>query len=515
MENQRNDMQNSSVSALLGTKKISVFNCPYLGTLEDTDTSLAYPAAANHCFRDKSPASIDLSHQEAYCLTDQHPNCHVFLLSKVEQEADEELVVVQTAPKQHKRRLSLFALPIILVLILLAAIIWWPAPGTTIQDSLVRGAQYTNEISGGATLTGKPVAQQPVDTPEETVGSAPEAEAPSSSEAMLDESHQEESADNTSVPSAAPADSNPVTEDQSPLLTDSELTEDALQAAERSSVARGSGESSSSSAQPAAEVSVDMEFNNEETSAANEAQSNSETGSESAASVNETAEAAVEESAAEVVEVEAESSQEAETTEGEESPVLVTADLPVIATDTTDVSTAPAGTTQTNDAGEQVVLVGPVASSALSLEDGSEAVSFLPVYQSAGGGQQLSQIESKQFVTILGLDESAAWVNVRLENGTEGWINANQSGASTEVSAASGQVLPTVTSYPVIRYSFVDTGALNMRSGPGVEYDSLSVLNMGEIVGLIGRRSLGPWVRIRLDSGTEGWVNSSLLAPVS
>ncbi len=65
MEQQRSELQSGSVSESSGTGKVFVFNCPYLGTLEDADTSLAYPASANHCFRLDSPSAVDLAHQEA------------------------------------------------------------------------------------------------------------------------------------------------------------------------------------------------------------------------------------------------------------------------------------------------------------------------------------------------------------------------------------------------------------------------------------------------------------------
>ena len=158
----------------------------------------------------------------------------------------------------------------------------------------------------------------------------------------------------------------------------------------------------------------------------------------------------------------------------------------------------------------------------------SEDVNFLTVYQDpASDSQLLSLIERRQFVTLLGRDSSGAWLNVRLDNGVEGWIDAIQSEAEVVISSlplegdatasetTGEQPLPAVTSYPVIRSAFVDTGALNVRSGPGIAYEAITVITSGDLVGLIGRRARGPWVRIRLDSGLEGLVNSSLLAQAS
>ena len=73
MEQERNDLHSGSAVGSLGMDKVFIFNCPYLGTLEDSATSLAYPALANHCFRVDSPTGVDLSYQEEYCLTARHP----------------------------------------------------------------------------------------------------------------------------------------------------------------------------------------------------------------------------------------------------------------------------------------------------------------------------------------------------------------------------------------------------------------------------------------------------------
>jgi len=213
----------------------------------------------------------------------------------------------------------------------------------------------------------------------------------------------------------------------------------------------------------------------------------------------------------------------------EESTAVTTADLPIISSDIPAVTTAPERPAPPNAGGGLVALVGPVVSSALSLHADVEDVNELLVYQApTSDSELLTFIEERQFVTLLGRDSSGTWLNVRLNGGTEGWIDLIQSGASVDASTlpnaedgeaaetiVAEQPVPSASSFPVIRSAAVDTGALNVRSGPGLQYEPITIIGNGEIVGLIGRRTLGPWVRIRLGSGLEGWVNSSLLAQAS
>ena len=529
MEKQRNDLQASNVSDSLGMDKVFVFNCPYLGTPEDSDTSLAYPASANHCFRTDTPISVDLSHQETYCLTDQHSSCHVFQMASAA-AAEAEPVEAQTVARQKgKRRLSLYALPLILVLILLAAIIWWPAPGTTIQESLVRGEQAIEEVSGGVTLTGKSVSEQAaVNDPVESA--APESVLESNAETALNDSPAKEKSANK-APSSAESDKKDETSSASSEASSASITGvDSAPPAAAATTADSEQENSSAEAgQSEKEVFVETEVIKEETAAPEEtitdaaetssASSDTTTASSNTASADEDfAASEIEESNA--IADDSETDQQAvELEEADETLALVTTDLPVISTDAVAVSAAPVETIATNDAGESVIMVGPAASTALSLGDVPEAVKPLIVYESSDAdGAIRSLIETRQFVTFLGRDKSGAWLNIRLADGLEGWINANQSGANLDTSSApieTVQNIPAATSYPVIRYAYVDTGALNLRTGPGVEYEPFTIINKGEIVGLIGRRALGPWVRVRLDDGSEGWVNSSLLAPVN
>ena len=57
----------------------------------------------------------------------------------------------------------------------------------------------------------------------------------------------------------------------------------------------------------------------------------------------------------------------------------------------------------------------------------------------------------------------------------------------------------------------VNTGRLNVRTGPGVEFKAITSIPYNTTVTLIGRASKGTWVQTQLADGTQGWVNSTQL----
>jgi len=49
--------------------------CPYLGLIDDPNTSTSFPYEGNACYRAKNPTPVALPHQRGYCLTDEHTAC--------------------------------------------------------------------------------------------------------------------------------------------------------------------------------------------------------------------------------------------------------------------------------------------------------------------------------------------------------------------------------------------------------------------------------------------------------
>ena len=65
-------------------------------------------------------------------------------------------------------------------------------------------------------------------------------------------------------------------------------------------------------------------------------------------------------------------------------------------------------------------------------------------------------------------------------------------------------VSPALAQNPV---ATVNTGSLNVRSGPGLEYGSIATLPKGFGVNLVSRNEAASWVFISLTNGVTGWVN--------
>jgi len=111
-------------------------------------------------------------------------------------------------------------------------------------------------------------------------------------------------------------------------------------------------------------------------------------------------------------------------------------------------------------------------------------------------------------VTLLGRNDAATWIKARLPGGLEGWIGAYLLNANVAISD-----LPVVGAAPPppAATGWVSAYALNVRSGPGVGYSVLTAIPWGTNVSLLGRNSVATWVKVRLGSGLEGWVNPSYL----
>jgi hypothetical protein len=86
---------------------------------------------------------------------------------------------------------------------------------------------------------------------------------------------------------------------------------------------------------------------------------------------------------------------------------------------------------------------------------------------------------------------------------------------TTELQATNSA--PTVTSTPMSSWITVrndaDMPQINVRSGPGTEYDGIGVLLMNQQAPALGRTSGGDWILIEYAGvpGSQGWVYSPLV----
>ena len=88
--------------------------------------------------------------------------------------------------------------------------------------------------------------------------------------------------------------------------------------------------------------------------------------------------------------------------------------------------------------------------------------------------------------------------------------------ATTVTTTTDGQTTSTdrTTTAPARRsaaWVFIDTGHLNVRSGPGAQYTTVATVGFGEEYDVTGFAPDGVWYRIRGHFG-EGWINSEFVA---
>jgi uncharacterized protein YgiM (DUF1202 family) len=117
-----------------------------------------------------------------------------------------------------------------------------------------------------------------------------------------------------------------------------------------------------------------------------------------------------------------------------------------------------------------------------------------------------------QSLQLLGRNASNSWVQVRTPSGHVGWVNATLIYSTVPIYSlpiVSGT--PTTPSTPTSPVGVVNTGAANVRSGPGTTYTVIAVVTRGQQVALLGRNADISWARVRVGDGTTGWLNASLI----
>lgn len=117
-------------------------------------------------------------------------------------------------------------------------------------------------------------------------------------------------------------------------------------------------------------------------------------------------------------------------------------------------------------------------------------------------------IPQGQVVSLLGRNSDNSWVKVRVGTGQEGWVNASLIQANVAISSLPVVPIPTLSAVATI-----NTGAVNVRTGPGINFPSTAVAYQGQTVTLLGRNGNSSWAQVRLANGHVGWVNASLLQP--
>ena len=120
-------------------------------------------------------------------------------------------------------------------------------------------------------------------------------------------------------------------------------------------------------------------------------------------------------------------------------------------------------------------------------------------------------------VTLLGRNAAATWVKVGASFNAQGWVYAPLLQMSVPVGnlpivtgESTGGTPPTT---PTGATAVVSNAiyALNVRSGPGTEFEPITSIGRGQIVELRGRNSSSTWLLIRTPGGIVGWSSARYL----
>jgi uncharacterized protein YraI len=115
-------------------------------------------------------------------------------------------------------------------------------------------------------------------------------------------------------------------------------------------------------------------------------------------------------------------------------------------------------------------------------------------------------------LNLLSRTVDSSWIKVMLGNGAQGWVNARYIATAYPI-----YNLPTDNTAPSGPTAVVVTGALNVRSGPGLAFGTLLTLPRGTVVNLLSRTADSTWIKVSV-SGVQGWLNGRYISttyPVS
>jgi len=123
----------------------------------------------------------------------------------------------------------------------------------------------------------------------------------------------------------------------------------------------------------------------------------------------------------------------------------------------------------------------------------------------------LGIIPANTKVEITGKDPGENWWQINYPQGIDGkgWVTAKYITAATrpDVPIIGSAADPNNVNVAIVQQQ------LNIRSGPGTDFNSLGTLNPQDVVPLIGKDANGVWLQINFANGPEGkgWVNAAFV----
>ena len=401
------------------------YACPYLGIVDDPDTAMGYPSNANRCFAYQAANLVDHERQTDHCLSSSFSDCRLFQLATIASKENNH-AFKEIRHFGQTFRVRTYSIAVMLILILLAAFIWWPPPGLSRQDRIAFSAPFERNSR--------------------------DAQIEDEESAVRNEASQASSVNEKTNPPPASRDPQSTTKAEA----GSEITElPALTAVSDRSGREAPSEKGESENKVSLQIAISdlpdlyQVFQIKQDGDGDDAKPGSDF-----------------------------------------SPITYS--------------------------GRGVVI--PL------LSDGANNAETLAVYQVPDERSDRFFILSRfEPVNILGRDDDVNWLKVRTESGIEGWIRVADAALwdwvdtlpGIENDGGAGEIFSVPTSLPVINTAAARHDNLAVRSAPGAHFKRIAFVGKDRTVGLLGRWQEGPWVRIRTDDGTEGWVEIDALIPVS
>ncbi len=118
----------------------------------------------------------------------------------------------------------------------------------------------------------------------------------------------------------------------------------------------------------------------------------------------------------------------------------------------------------------------------------------------------IAQLATGTELQVAGRSEGNDWLFVQPEEGDPGWVFADFLTGIEDIG-----VLVVVTPDPsVLPQVVVNAELVNLRGGPGAEYEVLSQLSQGQALAVVGRNEAGDWLAVKF-GGDVGWVFVDLI----
>ena len=100
------------------------------------------------------------------------------------------------------------------------------------------------------------------------------------------------------------------------------------------------------------------------------------------------------------------------------------------------------------------------------------------------------------------------WLQVQTARGTVGWVSGEYLNIADDV-IERVEVVSSVPDPDPALLGAINAQSVNLRGGPGTDYNRIGTLTADTTLDLLGRH--GDWLQVRTPQGTVGWVSSELI----